>query len=255
MRTFAIALNTAREAIRNKLLYSILLFAVLVVAVAALFGSVSIGDQMKFVKDFSLMSVSLFGVAIAVMLGVSMLNKELGRKTIYNILSKPVARWEFIVGKFLGLMATLVLVVGLMTTALLAIVAAFEGRVDWTLALGAGMNVLELMILVAVALFVSAIVVTPTVAGLVTAAAFVAGRCAGYLDYFVGRDQPLLLRSLAKGLYWVLPHLDRLNVANQVAYGDAVAPAYVMTVGIYAFAYSGILLVLAIFMFSRRELA
>ena len=255
MRTFAIALNTAREAIRNKLLYSILLFAVLVVAVAALFGSVSIGDPMKFVKDFSLMSVSLFGVAIAVMLGVSMLNKELGRKTIYNILSKPVPRWEFIVGKFLGLLATLVLVVGLMTTALLAIVAAFEGRIDWTLALGAGMSVLELMILVAVALFVSAIVVTPTVAGLVTAAAFVAGRCAGYLDYFVGAEQPLLLRSLAKGLYWVLPHLDQLNVANQVAYGDGVAPAYVMTVGLYAFAYSGIVLLLAIFMFARRELA
>jgi ABC-type transport system involved in multi-copper enzyme maturation permease subunit len=255
MRTFAIALNTAREAVRNKLLYSILLFAVLVVAVAALFGSVSIGDQMKFVKDFSLMSVSLFGVAIAVMLGVSMLNKELGRKTIYNILSKPVARWEFIVGKFLGLLATLVLVVGLMTTALLAIVAAFEGRIDWTLALSGGMTVLELMILVAVALFVSAIVVTPTIAGLVTAAAFIAGRCAGYLDYFVGADQPLVLRSLAKALYWILPHLDRLNVANQVAYGDAVAPAYVMTVGAYAFAYSGILLLLAIFMFSRRELA
>ena len=255
MRTFAIALNTAREAVRNQLLYSILLFAVLVVAVAALFGSVSIGDPMKFVKDFSLMSVSLFGVVIAVMLGVSMLHKEIGRKTIYNILSKPVARWEFIVGKFLGLVATLVLVVALMTSALLAIVAVFEGRVDWTLALGAEMTVLELMILVAVALFVSAVVVTPTIAGLVTAAAFVAGRCAGYLDYFAGADQPLLLRGLAKALYWMLPHLDRLNVANQVAYGDPVSAAYVMAVGVYAFAYTGILLLLAIFMFSRRELA
>jgi len=255
MRTFAIALNTAREAIRNKLLYSILLFAVFVVAIAALFGSVSIGDQMKFIKDFSLMSVSLFGVAIAVMLGVSMLNKELGRKTIYNILSKPVARWEFIVGKFLGLVATLVLVVALMTTALLGIVAAFEGRIDWTLALGGGMTVLELMILVAVALFVSAVVVTPTIAGLVTAAAFIAGRCSGYLEFFTGPEQPLMLRGLAKGLYWVLPHLDRLNVANQVAYGDTVAPRYVLMVGLYAAAYSGILLLFAIFMFSRRELA
>jgi len=255
MRTFAIALNTAREAIRNKLLYSILLFAVVVVAVAALFGSVSIGDPMKFVKDFSLMSMSLFGVAIAVMLGVSMLHKEIGRKTIYNILSKPVARWEFIVGKFLGLVATLVLVVAIMTGALLAIVAAFEGRIDWTLALGAGTTVLELMILVGVALFVSAVVVTPTIAGLVTAAAFVAGRCAGYLDYFGGPDQPLVLRGIARALYWTLPHLDRLNVANHVSYGDPVAPTYVMTVGVYAFAYTGILLLLAIFMFSRRELA
>lgn len=255
MRTLAIALNTAREAIRNKLLYSILLFAVVMVAVAALFGSVSIGDQMKFVKDFSLMSMSLFGVAIAVMLGVSMLHKEIGRKTIYNILSKPVARWEFIVGKFLGLVATLVLVVALMTAALLGIVAMFEGHVDWPLALGAGLTVLELMILVAVALFVSAVVVTPTIAGLVTAAAFVAGRCAGYLDYFAGPDQPLLLRGIARTLYWTLPHLDRLNVANQVAYGDPVTSTYVATVGVYAFAYTGVVLLLSVFMFSRRELA
>lgn len=255
MRTFAIALNTAREAVRNKLLYSILFFAVVIVAVAALFGSVSIGEPMKFVKDFSLMSVSLFGVAIAVMLGVSMLHKEINRKTIYNILAKPVARWEFIVGKFLGLVATLTMVVALMTVALLAIVAVFEGRIDWTLAVGAQMTVLELMILVAVALFVSAIVVTPTIAGLVTAAAFVAGRCSGYLAYFGGPDQPLALRGVARGLYWVLPHLDRLNVANQVAYGDAVAASYVLTVAVYAFAYTGILLLLAIFMFSRRELA
>jgi ABC-type transport system involved in multi-copper enzyme maturation permease subunit len=254
MRTFAIALNTAREAIRNKLLYSLLLFAVVVVAVAALFGSVSIGDPMKFVKDFSLMSVSLFGVAIAVMLGVSMLHKEIGRKTIYNILAKPVARWEFIVGKFLGLVATLTLVVALMTAALLIIVGAFEGRIDWTLALGAQLTVLELMILVAIALFVST-VVTPTIAGLVTAAAFVAGRCAGYLEYFGGPDQPLALRGVSRGLYWMLPHLDRLNVANQVAYGDPVTASYVLTVGTYSVAYTGILLLLAVFMFSRRELA
>jgi ABC-type transport system involved in multi-copper enzyme maturation permease subunit len=255
MRTLAIALNTGREALRNRLLYSILLFAVLVVAVAALFGSVSIGEPMKFVKDFSLMSVSLFGVAIAVMLGVGMLHKELGRRTIYNVLSKPVARWEFILGKFLGLVATLALVVALMTAALLGIVAAFEGRVDWGLALGTGMTVLELAILVAVALFVSTVVVTPTVAGLVTAAAFVAGRCAGYLEFFVGSDQPPVLRAAGRALYWLLPHLHRLNVADRVAYGDPVPAAYVATVAAYACAYAAVLLLLATATFSRRELS
>ena len=103
--------RTAREALRNKVLYSILAFAALVVGVAALFGSASIGNQMKFVKDFSLAAISLFGVVIAVTLGVSMLSKELGRRTILNILSKPVARWQFIVGKFAGLAATLAIVV------------------------------------------------------------------------------------------------------------------------------------------------
>ena len=127
---FRVSRHTAREALRNKVLYSILAFAALVVGVAALFGSASIGNQMKFVKDFSLAAISLFGVVIAVTLGVSMLSKELGRRTILNILSKPVARWQFIVGKFAGLALTLVIVVALMTSALIGIVAAFEGSPD-----------------------------------------------------------------------------------------------------------------------------
>jgi ABC-type transport system involved in multi-copper enzyme maturation permease subunit len=97
-KILALALNTGREAIRQRILYSILFFAVLMVAVSALFGAASIGDQVKYMKDFSLMSVSLFGVIIAIVLGVNLLHQELGRKTIVNILSKPVARWQFLVG-------------------------------------------------------------------------------------------------------------------------------------------------------------
>lgn len=253
MKVFAIALNTAREALRNKLLYSILLFACLVVAVAALFGSASIGSQMKFVKDFSLMSISLFGVVIATMLGASMLHKELGRRTIFNILSKPVARWEFIAGKFLGLFATLVIVVALMCGALVGILAAVEGGLDGSLVIASSMILAELMIVVSVALCVSSFVVTPTIAGLVTAAAFVAGRSAGYLDYFARADSPAGVRGTARVLSWILPHLDRLYVADQVVYGDHIAAGYVAASVAYAAAYSGILLVLAALAFSRRE--
>lgn len=253
MRIVAIALNTGREALRNRLLYSILLFACLVVATAALFGSASIGTQMKFVKDFSLMSISLFGVVIATMLGASMLQKELGRRTIFNILSKPVARSEFIAGKFLGLFGTLAIVVVLMCAALVGVLGVWEGRIDPGLVVASGMVLLELMIIVAVALFVSAIVVTPTMAGLVTAAAFVAGRSSGYLDYFATPETPLGLRASARVLYWLLPHLDRFNIANQVVYGDHIAPGYVGLAALYALAYAGILLVLSVLAFSRRE--
>ena len=94
MKVLAIALNTAREAVRNKILYSILFFACLVVGIATLLGSFSIGDQMKFAKDFGLMAVSLFGVIIAIVLGVNLLHKELTKRTILNILSKPVAKFS-----------------------------------------------------------------------------------------------------------------------------------------------------------------
>src|SRR5262245_18703205 len=158
----ALALNTAREAIRNRILYSILFFALLMVVISAVFGAASIGDQMKYMKDFSLMSVSLFGVIIAIVLGVNLLHQELGRKTIFNILSKPVARWQFIVGKFFGLFATLAVVVGLMSVGVVAFFGHMAGHVDWGLASAAVAALLEIMMVIAVALFFSSLVVTPS---------------------------------------------------------------------------------------------
>lgn len=253
MKVLAIARNTAREALRNKVLYSILAFAAVVVVVAALFGSASIGDQTKFVKDFSLAAISLFGVVIAVTLGVNMLAKELGRRTILNILSKPVARWEFVTGKFLGLAATVALVVFCMSGALIGILGVLEGRPDPALFAAAAAIVLELTIVVAVALFFSSIVVTPTLAGLFTIAAFVAGRSAGYLGYFRGEDWAPAVRAISSVLYWTLPHLNRLDLADQVAYGEPVSLGYLGLAAIYALAYSLVLLVVTTALFERRE--
>lgn len=253
MKTLAIARNTAREALRNKVLYSIVGFAALVVGVAALFGSASIGNQMKFVKDFSLAAVSLFGVVIAVTLGVNMLAKELGRRTILNILSKPVARWQFVLGKFAGLAVTLTLVVVLMTSALIAIVAAFEGSVDPGLVVAGAAVVLELTIVVAIALFFSTVVVTPALAGMFTVAAFIAGRSVGYLAYFRGDDTNPVLRAVATGVYWVLPHLDRLAVADQVVYGDTFAAGTLALAAGYAAAYTALVLLLTVALFQHRE--
>ena len=106
MKIYAIALNTFREAVRNKILYSVLAFAVLLVAISALFGSVTIGETQRVIKDFGLFALSFFGAISTIICGVSLLNKELKQKTIHNIISKPVARWEFIVGKYLGLSLT-----------------------------------------------------------------------------------------------------------------------------------------------------
>lgn len=253
MRVFAIALNTFREAIRNKILYSILLFAFVVVGISAIFGSASIGDQMKFVKDFSLMSISLFGVVIAIVLGVSLLSKELGKKTIFNILSKPVARWEFVVGKFFGLFATLTLMVAMMSAGLIAFLAAFERHLDWGLVLASGTSLLEVMVVIAIALFFSSVVVTPTLAGLFTAAAFVAGRSASYLAYFTSDDFSPGMRIVARTLYWILPHLQQFNIGEFVVYGDHIEPSLVLALLAYATAYSAILLILSIALFSRRE--
>lgn len=249
----AIALNTGREAVRNRILYSILFFAVLLVAVSAVFGAASIGDQTKYMKDFSLMSVSLFGVIIAIVLGVNLLHQELGRKTIFNILSKPVARWQFMVGKFLGLLGTLSLIVTLMAGGVVGCFVVLTGHFDWGLVVASFAALLEIMVIIAVALFFSSLVVTPALAGMFTAATFIAGRSASYLLYFVKDDQPPAMQTLAHMLYWALPRLDRFTVADRIVYGIVPDPGYLLTLFAYSVAYAGILLLLSVGLFSRRE--
>lgn len=249
----ALALNTAREAIRNRILYSILFFAVLMVGVAAVFGAASIGDQTKYMKDFSLMSVSLFGVIIAIVLGVNLLHQELGRKTIFNILSKPVARWQFIVGKFFGLLATLTLIVALMSGGVVACFVVMTGQLDGGLVVASFATLLEIMVVIAVALFFSSLVVTPALAGMFTAATFVAGRSASYLLYFLKGEHPPAIQALAHALYWVLPRLDRFTIADQIVYGVLPDASYLATLVAYTCAYTALLLLLSIGLFSRRE--
>ncbi len=253
MRVLAITLNTMREAIRNKILYSILLFACLITGISAIFGAASIGDTMKFVKDFSLFSISLFGVVTTVVLGVTSLSKELGKRTIYNILSKPVARWQFLIGKFLGLLATLAIMMGLLALALLVTLRFLEGTMDWQVLGVVATMILELSILLAAALFFSSIVVTPSLAGFFTVATFIAGRSAGMLLYFDDAQQPPVLRQTMTLLYTVLPHLNRLYIADQVVSGLPVPPTFYLHATVYAGAYTGVLLLLSLVIFRRRE--
>jgi len=251
--TLVIARNTAREAIRNKVLYSVLFFAFLIVGVSSVLGAASIGDEGKYIRDFSLFSISLFGVATTVLLGVNLLHKELGRKTILNILSKAVHRWEFLLGKYVGLLATLALLVGVMTAGLLVLLRALEGATDWALLWAAAAILLELAVLLSVALFFSAIVVTPALAGLFTAAVFVAGRSVGYLDYFLQSDRSPALRATASFLSAVLPHLDRFWIADRLVYHDAFSLAYFGFLTLYALAYSALALGASIALFHFRE--
>lgn len=253
MKVLAIALNTWRESIRSKVLYSILLFACLITAISAAFGWASIGDEITFVKDFSLFSISLFGVVTTVVLGVSLRSKELGKRTIYNVLSKPVARWQFLVGKLLGLVATLAVMMALMSAALLALLYPLEGRIDWNVLPVVAVMLLEIGILSAAAIFFSSIVVSPTLAGLFTAATFIAGRSTPMLGYLMTPDQRPGLRYIARLLHAVLPHLNQFYIADHVAYGVSLSPAYYLHTTIYGLAYMLLLLAVSVVIFQRRE--
>lgn len=256
MKVFAIALNTFREAIRNKILYSVVLFAAIVVGISAFFGSVSIGSQEKVIKDFGLFSLSFFGALLAILSGVSLLNKELKQKTIYNIMSKPVQRWQFILGKHLGLMMTVHVLVALMSIALVGFLGLLEGRIDWLLFQAVGFVLLEVCIISAVTMFFSSLVVTTTLTGLFTLGTYLAGRSIGSLSYFMdgrGGYHPAL-SGLVKVLNCILPDLSLFNINDAVVYGNQVSLAHFGYAAVYSLSYSTIALLLAALIFSRREL-
>lgn len=254
MKIYAIALTTFRELVRSKVLYLVLFFAIMLVAVSALFGSVTIGDQVQVIKDFGLFSVSLFSVGFVVIAGASLLHKELALKTVYNVLSKPVRRCDFLVGKFLGVYATAAVILILMGAGVSIFAWVVEGRFDPLLLLAYGYNLVELFIVCAAVIFFSSIVVTPLLSGLFTLGFFLAGRCADYILYFI--NEGTLTSSGAtvlNAIYWLMPHLNDLYIGNTVVHGVIPGITHALFSVVYGFCYAAILLLIAVFVFSRRE--
>jgi ABC-type transport system involved in multi-copper enzyme maturation permease subunit len=253
-RTFTIALSTYRESIRSKILYSILVFAVLVVGASALFGSVTIGDQVKVIKDFGLFALSLFTVLYCIISGSSLLYKELERRTIFNLLSKPVRRWEFLTGKFLGIFATAAVLLLFMGIAFTGFVAIFEGTGSLMLFLAYYHLLLELLIVCASVIFFSSVVVTPLLIGIFSFGLFLAGRSTALLLYFIEKEIVTGLGAyLVKALYWLLPHLNIININDALVYNLEISLLQTVWATIYAVTYSAALLLLGQAIFQRRE--
>lgn len=256
MKVYAIALNTFREAIRNKVLYSVVLFAIIVVAVSAFFGMVTIGDQAKVIADFGFFALSFFGAIITIVSGISLLHKELKQKTVYNILSKPVSRWQFIVGKYLGLTLTVSLLISLMGIALIAFLSLFGTGISVALFQGVLFCIFEVFVVAAVTIFFSSMVVTITLPAILTLATYVTGRSISYLSFFLndGDQDSSALKVIIAVLDNIIPDLSLFNVANQIVYNQPITAIYTLQAFAYAVCYSLVLLFFSVLIFARREM-
>lgn len=246
---FSITINTFRESIRSKILYTLILFALVIVLLAAFFGKVSIGDPSKILKDFGMMSISFSSVIFVVIAGSLMLYKELSRKTIYNILSKPVLREHFLIGKYIGMLLTVSTLTFLLGLFFSVFMYFYDGYLDYHLLQGYFFILLELTILSAFSIFFSAIVVTPLLSGLFTFCIFLAGRSSQYIIEFA----ELVKSSLIKYIYWILPHFDGLYVGNEIVYRHFHSLENTLWSVVYAFSYSAVLITISCFFFRKRE--
>lgn len=254
-RIASIAANTFRESIRNKILYAILAFALFVIGLTFFLADLSMGDLARIITDVGLASIHIFGVVMAVFIGITLVSQEVERKTVYLILSKPVPRWEFVVGKALGLSLTLALTTLMMAVLLFAIQAGyrFGGSAQPGIFVASAGIYMELILLVCLASFFSTFT-TPVLSATFTISMFVIGHVTKDLLVFGGRSSSFAVNAAAQALYYILPNLEIFNWKNEAVYGGARSPALIPLAAAYLLLYAGAILLLACLLFSRKDL-
>jgi ABC-type transport system involved in multi-copper enzyme maturation permease subunit len=253
VKPYAIALNTFRELVRNRILYALVLFGFFLIAVAAILATASVGETTKFIQDFGLFSISLISAVSATAAGANLVGREIGKKTIYNILSKPISRKEFLLGKYLGFCATLGLLSLLMTGCLIAFLGFFDEKTPWHLLVAFYFIFLEILLVAMVALFFSAILVTPSVVALSVVGVFIAGRSFGEVEAFFGPTVGRLGKFILSLTGVVLPRLDWLTLSDRIVYRLPLPTETFLVAPFYVFSYSALVFLMATVIFERRE--
>ena len=260
-----IAINGFREAVRDKVMYSLVAFAVVLIGASFILGELTAGRDLKIMKDLGLSAIGLFGLFMAIFIGIGLVSKEVEKRSVYALLAKPIRRSELVLGKYLGLVLTLVVNIGVMTAALYLVLGylgwqenefakkAWETPLfDPVMLVAVGLTLVQLMMVTAVAVFFSTFS-TPILSAALTFAVWVAGYFSADLRNFdqVVDSRPAQL--LARGLYYLLPNFGPFDITAQVVHGLPVSARYVTVTVAYGLTYIAILLVISMTIFSRRD--
>lgn len=253
-RIWHIATNTFREAVRDRVLYNLIAFALLLTGAAVLVGQISIDIERLVVINLGLTAVSLFGIVIAIFIGIGLVSKEIDKRTLYTVLSRPVRRWEFIAGKFFGLAGTLVVNTFFMTIGVFAALFYISrfAHSDSSILVAVYFIILQFVIITALALFFSSFS-SPLLSAVFTFSLFVIGTFAEDLRGFAKMAHGLT-RWLATGVAYLVPNFSALNVINQVAHSDKVAANLAFYNTAYSLTYAIAVLAGATLIFERRSL-
>lgn len=260
-----IAVNVFKESVRDRVPYNLVLFAVLLISSSYLIGQLTAGQDVKIIKDLGLAATAVFGLFIAIFIGIGLVSKEVERRSIYALLAKPISRPQFVIGKYAGLVLTLAVNVAVMTIAIYAVlgymtwVETSEFKAGWE-APGVDPRMLkatllifiELMLVTAVALFFSTFS-SPILSAAFTFGLYIVGHFNADLKNFDRIVESRVAIWLARGIYHVLPDLSAFDVKTEVVHGLPVSAGYLAITGAYGAAYIGALLLGAVVIFSRRD--
>ncbi len=248
----AIAINTFKEAIRDRILYLLVFFSLLMILASVVISTLSVGQNARIVVDMGLAAISLFSVIIAVFIGTNLLFKEIDKRTIISLLSKPIRRRDFILGKYLGLIFTLLVLDLIMSGIFLLILYLFQ-RIWYPPVLWIILFLfLEVMVITAAAIFFSTIT-SPLLSALFTFSLYGIGHYTKDLRMLGHLSKNPALEWVTSALYYVLPNLEHFNLQNQLSGGIAMVPGSFILVMAYGLFYVLFLLVLSVLFFQKKE--
>jgi ABC-type transport system involved in multi-copper enzyme maturation permease subunit len=252
MKLKAIALNTFKEATRNKVFYLLIVFGILSALSSQIVSMLTIGDRVKVLKDAGLASINFFSVLIAVFTGINLVYKEIDKKTIYNILSKPISRSVFIVGKFFGLAFTLLIALAAMAFIFFFFLFVSTGEFAPGILVYFVLLYMELLIITAISLLFSSFS-TPILSSIFTISLYLIGQVLWTFNLFKDKLVNTFERIIAYFFYYILPNLDKFNVKTDVVMKGGVDWYQVLNAGLYAAVYITAVLILANLIFNKKE--
>jgi ABC-type transport system involved in multi-copper enzyme maturation permease subunit len=251
-----VAVNTFREAVRDRVLYNLIFFALLMIGAAILVGQISIGIERLVIINLGLTAISLFGLVMAIFIGVGLVYKEMDRRTLYSVLSKPIRRPEFLVGKFAGLTLTLCVNTFLMTLGLAAALLYVDHHLQSTdggILIAVYFILLELAMVTALALFFSCFS-TPMLSTVFTLGIYIAGIFARDIRDFGALTRSPSMIALTRILYYLLPNFHNFNAIAAAGHAEPIPLSLVAWNTLYAAVYVTIILIAASVAFSGRNL-
>lgn len=251
-----VAVNTFREAVRDRVLYNLVLFALMMIGAAILVGEISIGIERLVIVNLGLSAISIFGLVMAIFIGVGLVYKEMEKRTLYSLLAKPIRRWEFLVGKYAGLLLTLSVNTAFMTLGLAAALYYVSRPFvapDLYILVATYFILLELALVTALALFFSCFS-SPMLSTLFTLGIYVTGVFASDIRNFGDITKSRFLQAATHVLYYLVPNFHNFNAIAAASHGEPIPFALVWHNTLYAVLYIAVVLLAAAAVFSGRNL-
>jgi Cu-processing system permease protein len=252
-KIWLIGVNTFRESLRNKTLYILLVFALIVIGASKIFSFLTAEEEMKMIKDVSLSAIEFFGALIAIFSALGAVAREVEKRTIYTLLTKPISRNHFIFGKFFGVVLVLLVNFVIVSAFFIGLLLIKKTIPDIDIFKALLLIFIELVLMASITLSL-ATVSSEAFALIFSFFLYIVGNLTVYGKQMVERAENIVVKGLSDMLYTVVPNYANFNIRDKIAVGVPVSWLYVFKVSAYGFVYMAIVLLLTLYFFQKKEI-